>query len=109
MVLSDSEFGRFRIWLTGAEVNSSILRFSDFNTTLLKSFQVIATVRRLWRLFPQALTRNFQLGTTIVYQTNMIKIIFFLVKKIHFGRFDQVSGGGDTSSPRVAQQNVHLV
>ena len=25
-----------------------------------------------------------------------------LVKKIHFGRFDQVSGGGDTSDPRVA-------
>ena len=24
-----------------------------------------------------------------------------LVKKIHFGRFDQVSGGGDTSDPRV--------
>ena len=27
-----------------------------------------------------------------------------LVKKIHFGRFDQVSGGGDTSDPRVACQ-----
>ena len=32
-----------------------------------------------------------------------------LVKKIHFGRFYQVSGGGDTSDPRVSPERLKVL